>query len=822
MPLGLGSALWGVILPKETTNLISNPSLEFGSTGWSALAGGATIGTTSYKQAFGAWSLQVNHKTTSEGAFYNAGTPAAGSYTASAFVNGTSGHRYRLVAESAGGAALGAGSITAAGGWQSIVTPFGLASGTGLNIVARHIDNADGTFYLDGVQLESGTFQTTYIDGDQPGGTWTGAQHASTSTRTSQYRGGGSLIALADLGLQVDQMPGAGMPPIENSSQSYAVVDGAQFQRQRGASRHFTLTAKPINGTSLSDFHVVRRTLIDAFKPDLVTPQQPIRFLYVGGAGTIQCDAYYEKGLELGNMDGPVAENAAISFAGYDPYWYFTYQQGTTLAPLVALGSVNFIARRNPQGQWGTMGANGSTIFNPASGPITVWTMLQNGGGSVIFGGNWGTLAGTVAPGIGVYYPTTNTFGTLAGGTVNSQVISLALNPAGTLFLGGDFTTLAGTAAKSVGRHFNNAFGTLQGGSLTGPTVWSLLYSPNGTLFIGGEFTNIQGTPNSRNLAMWTGAFGSMNGTVGLTNNTGNIFGLAWGLDTRLFLTGAFTNARGTVGTAIAFWKDGNYGTMGGIGDGVAAWGYGLSVAPNGVLYEGGDFVYTTGGSALRAAAWNGVQHQALGYGLGGGVRAVLADPQTGNIYFGGAFTIAGSINSSANYAVWNGAAFIPPDILTVNAVSYTVGTVRSMLLAQDRSLYIGGDFFGTTSAAAVGTIINTGRAAVYPVLRLRNLGAGTARVFQLVNTTINAGIYMNYVMQGGEQALLNLQPGSRSFQSSAQGNVFGLILPGSNLATFSLLPGTNYISYFADSGSVEASFFWTPRSWSIDGGTIQ
>ncbi len=809
--------MWGVILPKETTNLATNSSLEFGSTGWSPLGGGATIGTTSYKQTFGAWSLQINHQITSEGAFLSMGTPAAGSYSLSAYVNGTSGHRYRLVAESASGVALGAGSITSVGAWQSINTLFGLAAGTGLNIVARHIDSANGTFYLDGVQLESGTFPTTYIDGDQPGGTWTGGAHVSSSTRSGQVRSGGTVIALADLGLSVDQFPGAGMPPIEDSAQSYAITDGAQFQRQRAASRKFTLTAKPIVGTSLGDFHVTRRTLIDVFKPDLVTPQQPIRFIYVGGQGTVQIDAYYDKGLELGNMDGPIAENAAISFNAYDPYWYFPTQQGTALAPLRALGSVNFIAKRNAQGQWGTLGNAGSTIFNPASGPATIWDMIQTGGGSVIFGGNWGTLAGTVAPGIGVYYPNTNTFGTLAGGTVDkdNQVVALAQNPAGTLFLGGNFTTVAGTVAKNIGRHFNNAFGTLQGGTLVSGLVWDLNYSPNGTLFMGGAFANIQGTANSRNLAMWTGAFGSMGGTV-----NGDIFGLAWGLDNRLFMTGAFTTVKGTVGTAIAFWKDANYGTMGALGDGGGAWGFGLGVGPNGVLYETGDFVTTSGGSALRTAAWNGVQHQALGYGLNGGGRAVLADSQTGNIYFGGAFTSAGSINSPANYAVWNGAAFVPPDILFVGAPGYEAGTVRAMLLTQDRSFYIAGDFSGTTSAAAVGTIVNVGRAAVYPTLRLRNNGAGTGRIFQLVNTTTDDGIYFNYVMQGGESALLTLQPGQRSFQSSAQGNVFGLLLPGSNLATFSLLPGTNYVSFFADSSSVEASFFWQPRSWSIDGGT--
>jgi hypothetical protein len=452
---------------------------------------------------------------------------------------------------------------------------------------------------------------------------------------------------------------------------------------------------------------------------------------------------------------------------------------------------------------------------------MTVWDIIQNPGGSVIFGGNWGTLAGTVAPGIGVYYPNTNTFGTLVGGTVDkdNQVVALALNPAGTLFLGGNFTYVTGTVgARFVARHFNNAFGTLQGGTLTGPLVWDLLYSPNGTLFIGGEFTNIQGTANSRNLAMWTGAFGSMGGTVGVTNSTGNIFGLAWGLDNRLFMTGAFTNARGTVGTSVAFWKDGAYGTMGAVGDG-NAWGYGLGVGPNGVLYETGDFVFTSGGSSLRTAAWNGVQHSALGYGLNGGGRAVVVDSQTGNVYFGGAFTSAGSVNAPANYTMWNGGAFMPPDILTIGG-GFVIGTVRSMLLAQDRSLYIGGDFSGTTSAAAVGTIVNTGRAFAYPTMRIRNLGGGTARLYQLLNTTTGDGIYFNYVMQPGESALLNLQPGARSFQSSAQGNVFGAILPGSNLATFGLLSGTNYISHLNDGGTVETSFFWQPKGWSIDSGT--
>jgi hypothetical protein len=165
-------------------------------------------------------------------------------------------------------------------------------------------------------------------------------------------------------------MVGVGVPPIEVSSQSFAVTDGAQFQRQRAGQRKFSLTAKPIVGTSLADFHNVRRTIFDAFKPDLTTAQQPVRFLYYGAQGTQQIDAYYEKGLELGNMDGVIAENAAISFVATDPYFYAPTQQGTTLPARVFLGSVNYMARRSPLGQWGTMGqTSGTTLQASGSHP---------------------------------------------------------------------------------------------------------------------------------------------------------------------------------------------------------------------------------------------------------------------------------------------------------------------------------------------------------------------------------------------------------------------------------------------------------------------
>ena len=220
------------------------------------------------------------------------------------------------------------------------------------------------------------------------------------------------------------------------------------------------------------------------------------------------------------------------------------------------------------------------------------------------------------------------------------------------------------------------------------------------------------------------------------------------------------------------------------------------------------------GNTINTVAQWNGVQHQPLGNGVNSLSRSCVLDPITGNLLVAGSFTQAGSISVAANYAAWNGAAWLLPDI--------TVGpSIYVMAFGGDNTLYIGGDFTGTAYAASLGTLVNVGRAVAYPTLRLRNLSAaGTARLYQLLNTTTGNGMYFNYTMLPGEQALLTLQPGARSFQSSAFGNIFGKILPGSNLATLNLLPGTNYISFFSDNDSLEAAFFWQPRGWSADSGT--
>lgn len=821
MPLGT-TAFWGVILPSEKTNLITNPSWERGTAGWSAYgpAGSATVGTTSQYQTFGAWAGSISTKSTSgtAGVLSPTFTAANGSaYTISAYVRGQNGVSYLMgVGDSSGNNLVGSAvwNQTNQGTWHRYSFSYTEPTGATRAVVIRKTSDptgAENTFYVDGVQVEQGSI-TTYIDGDADGCTWQGAAHASVSSRSGQSRAGGSVVALADLGLIVDEVTGVGMPPLENTSLSYAILDGAQYQRTRAAMRPLTFQVS-MAGASLQGLHTVRRQVINAFKIDAYTPQQPTRFWYTGAGGTVQIDAVLDAGLEGNEYDG-FLENAGIRFVAFDPYWYSTTQQGTSLAPRVNLGSTNYVAKRSPQGQWGTLGANGTTFQNAQA----VFATTVNDAGTLFIGGKFGSAGGTQAPNIALYSPFTNAFGTLTGGTLSSSgsVNALARSPAGTLFIGGAFQVAGGTTITNIAQ-WNGNFGSLTGGTLTpaaGHQVNSLLYNSSGTLFIGGTFGAINGT-TTKNIALWSNGVG---GT--LTNGTiaQYVFALAEGLDQRIYLGGNFLTAGGTASPGVAFWN-GSFGTLSG-GTVSTPLVLALAVGPDGRVYVTGQFTSIGTGTVNNIAVWNGAGYTALGNGLSdpdGAYVSVVNVNQTDNtVAVGGVFSTAGSVPLNDSLARFNGYAWQPEDInLSGN------GTVWTIAYGIDQTLYIGGNFTGTATASAVAQIVNSGMAQTYPTFRFYNNSSGTAKLTKLVNTTTNDAIYFNLILQAQERVTLDLTPGARSFTSVSRGNVFGAILPSSNLATWRLLPGTNTLCFLADNDNLQTSIVWQPRHWSSDAGTL-
>jgi hypothetical protein len=822
MALGIGSGLWGLVVPVQKTNYIQNPSGEYGTAGWGTVQAG-TVGTTAQVQQYGAWAGSVAPTSNgTSGAYFGTFAASNGSaYTISAYVRGANGVPYQLcVTDTSNANRQGSALFTGGGTWQRVNYSYTEASGGTRRVIVQKASGADtSAFYVDGVQVEDGSL-TSYTDGDQPGCQWLGNPHASISQRSGQYRGGGSVIAFADLGWNVDQMPGAGIAPLENSSQSYAIIDGAQFQRTRVATRALTLTAKPVSGTSTQDFHITRRFIWDAIKPDLVSPIQPVRLLYVGAQGTQQMDAYYDHGFELGDMDGPMAENFAMGFVATNPYWYAPTQQGTALTNRIYLGSANFFAWRNQAGQWGTIGANGSTIQNA----VLVRDILYNPAGTLFFGGQFSTVMGTVGRFVGMYYPATNTFGTLAGGTLNAAntVYALQQSTDGTLYIGGDFNVAGGTAGAAGLALWTGAFGTFAGAQPTGGAgeVRALKINASGSLFLGGKFTALGGTTAGSVGFIYQGSAGTLTGGVGISAGASDVVQvLDEGLDGRIFIGGFFASLAGTTANGIGFWN-GGYGTMaGGLNSSLNA----SAVQPNGYLTAGGFFTLAGSGSALYIANWNGVQYAPLGLGVTTpaavtpAVFGLFYDDFKNELYVGGRITNVGSVQVNDGFAIWNGAVWRSADW----DIADTAGTVRTFAQTPDGTVYLAGRFFGTARAAAITTVVNNGRAEAYPTLRVRNNTTGTARLYQLVNTLTNDGVYFNLNMIPGEVVTLITQPGARSFTSSVRGNVFGAILPGSNLATFRLLSGTNTLSWFADNDNLQTSLYWTPRGWSADSGTI-
>lgn len=830
MPLGLGTALWAAVLPIGETNISLNPSFENGTVGAFAIQG-AALGSSSQYQRYGAWSLSVTPSSNgTSGAVAGTFTTGNGTlYNVSVWARVESGVPFRVAIGDSSGLNLTSGSVTATGGgtwhWYNCAI-IEAAQGTRSVVVQKTSGNSVQPFYVDGVKISPWADgidrTTTYVDGDQDGCSWLAAPHASQSQRDGQYRGGGSIVALADLGLQVNDMIGVGAPPFEVPTQSYAVIDGAQFQRQRAMQRRFTLTAKPIVGTSLADFHVTRANLWSAFEPDRVYPQQPIRFYYVGGQGTVQIDGYYDSGLELGAMTGPIAEDAAISFTAADPYWYSPTQQGTSLAPRVNIGSANYIVKRSALGQWGTLGSNGTTIRGQVTAGPQIHCLTVGTDQNLIIGGDFGTFAGTQRNSLCFYNPNTNTFGSFVGGTINGYVKSVQVPPFGTMYFGGAFFNVGGTAgANNLAFHAGN-YGTFPSAAANN-TVNVLLYTPAGTLFFGGVFTAFGGTLQPGMGFIVGNAFGSLTGG----SVDGGVNALAMGLDGVLYVGGQQTTAGGTRSVAISKWF-GSWGTLNG---GTFAYDlgnpevYSLAVGPSGALFIGGAFGTVNGNPMNSIAAYTGAGFSPLGQGFGPRTqvplpKALYASP-SGNLIAGGtAMGSAGGIplpDNLADFTNYRGGAWTPYDVDLPGA-----GVINAMLFYQN-VLYVAGSFAGTATAAAVGTIVNAGKSQAYPTVRVWNRGATSAKFYQLTNATGSAAIYFNNLsLLSNEIATLNLTPGNRTFSSNVRTNLFSSILPGSNLTAWSLLPGTNYVSSFADSDNLQIDIFWNLRSAVVDGGTVQ
>ena len=792
-----------ILQPQAGTNLVTNPSVEFATTGWTAVGG--SIARNSALQAKGAYSLAVTPTaTTTDGVYFTTSTLTAAAYTASVWVRGVAGVPYRMYFATTVPVIVGTPTtFTGTGQWQYVTVTATTTAAVHRIYVVKNASASTGVFYVDGLQVELGSTATTYIDGDQDGCYWTGEPHNSTSSRIAGDTNGGQWLDLADdLQHNLIEFQGMGMPPVQVAAQTYALLPGAYYQRSIARPRLMQL-AVLASGTSWQNLHFRRNLLLEAIQPSRSGMPQPITLRYDGAGSINTIRAVYDSGMEFGRRDG-FTETYGLRMVAHDPYWYGELDEGTIINALTSEVS-NSIAQRNyTTGQWGSTGVSNGPNVSGSVFAVTQWN------GSVYIGGDFTTVDGTTTNRTAVY--SDGRYGTMRTG-MNSTVFAMVVNQGGTVYAGGTFTTAGGTTANYVAQWANGTWGTMllgiQNTAGQGSQVNALALSRDGTLYVGGTF-GLAGGTTTRNIAFWNGAaWGTISNGV-----NGQVLGLDVSPSGTLYACGNFTQANGTTANYVAYWDKTNWGTMAGGQDAIVRT---IKAGPDGFIYTGGDFVTPAAAiGSFGLARWNGQSWESLwAQGtptlIGEAVYALHFDANN-TLYAGGLLPlsrITGRRFSSLIF--WTGASWIQEvdfDALTryVFAITNTPG---------NNTLYVGGGFTFVNANTSI-TVVNDGTAPAEPIIRIRNTAAPQS-VTRITNWTTGQSIFLNLVVGRNEIIYIDTRAGRVSMFSTWRGNVISSLLSGSELAGFALVPGTNYITSQPEGGGIAIDLYFRARNWSAD-----
>ena len=797
-----------IIEPCEATNEVTNPSIEVGTTGYTAVGAGVSIARVTTQQRRGVASLEVTTATgVASGAYFGTVNEVSGvARTFSVDVYGTAGQAMRVQIRDTSANVLSETTFTANGHWQRIkVTRTGSASTTRRLYVVRDAVASTAKFYVDG--LYYGTVDGTYLDGDMAGFIpkrkdyrWNGTPHASTSWRSGDTRSGGTLLRIKDYARIVSIM-GLGMNPVQNIAHPMT-INRSSFQGTRSLDREFILTLAFAN--THDTMQASRAVLQNAVNPDRCVVQQPMIIRYQGLDSTgadasdpIDIYAHYVDGLG-NNPDNPGVEIAPVRFQSFIPFVARDGESGVALGYKTSVSNFANIGYRDVDGRWKVMGTGvtGGAVNCMAKAPD----------GSIYVGGNF-TSAGGVANTAYLAKWNGTAFESVVAG-LNAYVSDIVITADGSLYFSGGFTDAGGVAAADRIAKLTGSTVTALGTGVGNNYVFCLALGPDGSLYAGGNFTTAGGVANATGIAKWTGSAWVAMGT-GVHTNAVNIDveDITVGNDGSVYIGGEFTDAGSVANTAyMAKWNGTAWVSLG-VFDALVK---SLATGKDGSIYASGDF--TTAGSvaAARIARWNGTAWTSIG-GLTGGKAYSMATATSGELYAAGDFTAAGGVTLPERIGTYRSGTWIPLDI-NVNDSS---GVFTEILPTDDGRLYIGGNWTGTTALSATVTASTSGGARAYPILTVT--GPGT--VYQLKNYTTGKSIYFNgLTLQAGESMTLDLRQARFKFTSSWRGNLSGYIANGSNLDWF-LQGGANNVSLLmlGDTAASSAFLRWQDLHQSID-----
>lgn len=588
---------------------------------------------------------------------------------------------------------------------------------------------------------------------------------------------------------------GTGSPDLKHLTTAHGLMHGTRFQRSLAQARVFTLLFL-LAGASHSDLRQLRDALVRFCWPDDGVTGQLVELRFVGGSEPVFIPVLLEGGLEKTELMG-FAEKIPLRFLSPDPFFRGVNWNETALTVRQSLASVNYVLERGATGVWQTLGTGTNGLVNVAKyGPD----------GYLYIGGAFTTANGVTVNRIAKWNGTT--FEALGSGFANS-VTGLAWDPAGNLYAVGWFTTGGATTYNSIAKWNGSSWSQLGPPSASGQ-VQTIAIGHDGVVYIGGTFTNWNGVADADYIAKWNGS--SWSGVGGGMNGT--VLGLAVGLNGEIYAVGSFTTAGGgSVSNAAVY--DPGLGTWATTGDGLSSSGANVATSENGLIFSGSPVASSA--ATYGMSYYTGYQWLDLAETDAPVVR-VFADGV--DVYFSGVFSEVGGLALFDRIVKWNGSAFTFFDVDLPGSPS-----VYALDRADDGRMAVGFSTTGTVYSGAVTQIDNTGHGSAFPLLEV----TGPGRIYNLINHTTGDAIYFNLEILAGETVTLDMSreihvaaDGSKTtavtFISSWRGNILHTLLPGGNEQTFSLTPGSNYVSLFVNNSAATAEVRWRNRYPSLDG----
>lgn len=786
---------WSVVIPPtaDQTNLVTNPSAELAVTGYTGITNTATRSATRSRR--GAWSVSYAMASgTTDGLYFGTVSLTSGTtYTFSCDVWGANGIPYKIYFATTAGTLKASTTFTGNGDWQRISVSWAADATASHRLYVTKNSSADtSTIYVDGFLCVAASADQLYWDGDSRGFRdgdfyWTGTAHASTSVMVAGTRAGGQVVDLNTYGFYVRAALGLGLAGLMNVITPTPLIGGGVYQRTIIQPRTFAL-AGTVMGASLQGLQQYRRSLINAFKPDAAPTQQPVLLRYQAAAAgsafgdPLDIPALFAGGLDGGELRG-FNEELVLKFETYLPYVALEDGfEGASMGYQSSIASADYLIV-NINGTWQKLGtAPNAALRSCAIDPVT---------GDIYVSGAFTSIGGVSATGVAKYTISTGAWSALGTGFGGASTYASAIvfGPNGYPYFTGNFTTANGVTVNSITYWNGSTFVALGGTPGLGSAGQAIAFDSSGNLYVGGGFTTAGGSAANR-VAKWDGSTWS---ALSTGFSAGTVNALAFGPNGYLYAGGSSLNP-----TSVAYWNGTAWASIGGPSP---VNGPAFYVGPGGLIYAGGSGVLYK---------WNGTQWITVYSVSASYALNRLATDKWKNIIVASRYA-SGPITHYDT--IYNGSY--------ANIYDYTFSANNTGNYASDyrNGTYIAvGDRTGTVTAASLTTLTNNGIATAYPTFRLT--GPGT--VYSLRSYTTGDVIYFSLTLHAGEIAFLDLTPGAIRFYSNFRSSLLNTILPGSNLATFRLVPGANSISLFiagTTDGNTAAWAYWRKPHHAIDGG---